>query len=85
MERIKLPLSELTFSQKLDLLETIWNDLSMNEKILESPVWHQAVLKDRKKALALGKATVSDWKEAKVRINDEILSRVLSNNKQAIY
>ena len=72
METIKLPLSELTFSQKLELLETIWDDLSMDEKILESPVWHLTILKDRKKALALGKAAVSDWKEAKVRIRKNI-------------
>ena len=72
MERINLPLSQFTQAQKLDLMEAIWDDLARDEKILESPAWHEAVLKDRDKALAEGKATVSDWEEAKDRINRKI-------------
>ena len=72
MERIDLPLSQLTFAQKLDLMETIWGDLAREEKALESPAWHEAVLRDRKKALSAGKVTVSDWEEAKDRIRKNI-------------
>jgi len=72
MERIDIPLSQLTFAQKLDLMETIWGDLAREEKTLESPVWHEEVLSDRKKALSAGKSTVSDWEEAKDRIRKNI-------------
>ncbi|NQT09937.1 MAG: addiction module protein [Desulfobacteraceae bacterium] len=72
MERIDIPLSQLTFAQKLDLMETIWGDLAREEKTLESPAWHEAVLSDRKKALSAGKSTVSDWEEAKDRIRKNI-------------
>ena len=65
MERIDLPLSKFTFAQKLDLMEAIWSDLAMDEKTFESPAWHEAVLKDRKKTLEAGKATVSDWADDK--------------------
>ena len=68
MKRVDLPLSKLTLAQKLDLMEAIWDDLTKNEKTLESPDWHETVLKDREKALTAGKATVSDWEEAKERI-----------------
>ncbi len=68
MERVDLPLSELTLAQKLELMEAIWDDLAKHDETLESPAWHEEVLKDREKALAAGKATVSDWKEAKRRI-----------------
>ena len=72
MERIDLPLSQFTFAQKLDLMEAVWSDLAMDEKALESPAWHEAVLRDRKKAMEAGKATVSDWEEAKDRIRKNI-------------
>lgn len=68
MEKIDLPLSQFSFAQKLDLMEAIWGDLAKDENTLESPAWHGAVLRDRKKALAAGKATASDWEEAKDRI-----------------
>ena len=72
MKRINLPLSQFTFAQKLDLMETIWGDLTREEKTLESPVWHETNLGDRKKALSSGKATISDWDEAKNRIRKNI-------------
>ena len=53
-------------------MEAIWGDLAMDENTLESPAWHEAVLRDRKKALAAGKATASDWEEAKDRIRKNI-------------
>jgi len=72
MEKIDLPLSQFTFAQKLGLMEDVWSDLDMDEKRLESPAWHEAVLEDRKKALAAGKITISDWEEAKDRIRKNI-------------
>ena len=72
MERIELPLSQLTLDQKLDLMEAIWDDLSRDEKTLESPAWHEEVLRDREKALAAGKISVSDWEEAKDRIRKNV-------------
>jgi putative addiction module component (TIGR02574 family) len=68
MERVDLPLSKLTLAQKLDLMEALWDNLAKHEMTLESPQWHEEVLKDREKALAAGKATISDWEEAKERI-----------------
>ena len=72
MKKIDLPLSQFTFAQKLDLMEAIWSDLAMDEKRLESPAWHEAILGDRKKAFAAGKITTSDWEEAKDRIRKNI-------------
>lgn len=72
MERVDIRLSKLTLAQKLDLMEAIWNDLAKHEKTLESPSWHEEVLKDREKALAAGKATISDWEDAKDRIRRNV-------------
>jgi putative addiction module component (TIGR02574 family) len=72
MNRFVFPITQLSFTQKLDLMEMLWADMVVNEKNLESPVWHEAVLKDREAALDAGKLTVSSWEEAKERIKKNV-------------
>lgn len=72
MERVEVPLSKLTLAQKLDLMEALWDDLARHDKSLESPPWHKEILEDREQSLATGKATVSDWEEAKQRIRRNV-------------
>ncbi len=55
MKRVDLTLSELSFTEKLNLMETLWADLTRDEKKLKSPGWHETVLKDREEAYAAGK------------------------------
>jgi hypothetical protein len=55
-------------TQKLDLMETLWADLTGEDKRLESPAWHETLLADRELALKDGKITVSSWAEAKESI-----------------
>ena len=72
MEALNISLSNLTFSQKLNLMETLWDDLTRDEKAIESPSWHEGILKDREKALTSGKINVSDWESAKTRIKRNV-------------
>lgn len=72
MEPIEIPLSELSFNQKLNLMESIWDDLTKDEIKPESPSWHKEVLEDREQALASGKTIVSDWEDAKERIRKNV-------------
>jgi putative addiction module component (TIGR02574 family) len=72
MKKVALPLTRLSFSQKLDLIETLWADLTRDEKKLESPAWHGAVLKEREASYAAGKLTASDWEHAKKRIKKKV-------------
>jgi hypothetical protein len=72
MKRVDLSLSQFSFAQKLELMETLWADLTRDEKQLKSPAWHETVLKDREEAFAAGKVTVSDWEQAKKRIKKKI-------------
>ena len=60
MNRFEIPITQLSFTQKLDLMETLWADIIGNEKKLESPAWHEAILNDREAALDAGKITVSN-------------------------
>lgn len=68
MERVDLSISDLSLARKLDLMETLWADLSRDDKSFASPAWHKDVLEDRRKAFEAGKISVSDWEEAKKRI-----------------
>ncbi len=67
MKTIDLNLSDYTLAQKLQLLETLWDDIA-REGSFDSPEWHGAVLKDRQKAYDANKLTSSDWQQAKKRI-----------------
>ena len=75
MERVGQPLSEYTYEQKLDLLETLWDDLARDNKIFRSPDWHEEILGDREQALSSGKVKISDWEEAKERIKKNVSCR----------
>ena len=72
MNRFEVPIAQLSFTKKLDLMEMLWADMIGNEKKLESPAWHEAVLNDREAALDAGKITVSNWEEAKERIKKNV-------------
>ena len=72
MEKFELPLSQLTFAQKLDLMESIWDDLYSGEQTIKSPTWHEEVLRDREEALKACKLSISDWEEAKDRIRKNV-------------
>ncbi len=72
MEKVDLDISELTLAQKLNLMESIWDDITQDESALKSPAWHETVLKDREDALASGKANVSGWEKAKERIRRNV-------------
>jgi hypothetical protein len=72
MKKVALPLSRLSFAQKLDLMETLWADMSRDEKKFESPAWYGSVLKEREEAYAAGKLTASEWGEAKKRIKKKV-------------
>jgi len=72
MNRFEVPIAQLSFTEKLDLMELLWADMADNEKILESPAWHEAILSDREAAMQAGKITVSNWEEAKERIKKNV-------------
>jgi putative addiction module component (TIGR02574 family) len=72
MRKLEPPLSELSLAEKLDLMESLWAELTKDEKALKSPAWHETILKDREEALAAGKEIASDWEKAKKRIRKKV-------------
>ena len=72
MKKVDLPISHLSLAQKLDLMETLWADLTREEEKLESPAWHKTVLEDREEAFKAGKVSAADWEQAKKRIRKRV-------------
>lgn len=65
---LTLPLSEMSFEEKLQAMAALWDDLSRHPDLLESPAWHEDVLREREQRLAAGESSVMDWDEAKAYI-----------------
>jgi hypothetical protein len=63
-----LPLDSMSTAEKLRAMEAIWEDLSHNEEQVESPAWHEQVLKEREALLNSGKESLVDWESAKKRL-----------------
>jgi hypothetical protein len=72
MDITDIPLSKLTFAQKLESMETIWDDITTDESKLQSPIWYNDVLSDREEAVDSDNAKYSDWKEARERIKRKV-------------
>ena len=68
-----LPLEQMTTAEKLRALEAIWADLSRREQELESPSWHESVLRERDERLSSGKESFVDWESAKSELRRRLL------------
>ncbi len=64
-------LRQLPRSEKLKLMETLWEDLSRPDAEFESPAWHAKELAATEGRLAEGKEQLLDWDEAKQSLRNE--------------
>lgn len=51
--------------EKLRLMEALWDDLSHEDVEVDSPSWHEVVLRETEQRVASGKETPLDWDAAK--------------------
>jgi len=58
----------MTLEEKLQAMEALWEDLSRDPDTLESPAWHEDVLREREERLATGETEFVDWEQAKADI-----------------
>ena len=56
---------QLPLSEKLQIMEAIWEDLRAQAGELPVPDWHKELLDERLKAVAEGRAEILDWEDAK--------------------
>jgi len=67
---IEIPLESMSVGEKLAAIDAIWTSLCTKPSDVESPSWHKDVLADRHRRLESGEATLSEWDDAKKRLQD---------------
>ncbi len=66
-----LSIDNLTRSEKLRMMEAIWDDLSHDEVTLPSPDWHAQALEDAERAHADKQTEFVSWDAAKKMLRDK--------------
>ncbi|OGQ98733.1 MAG: hypothetical protein A2521_13000 [Deltaproteobacteria bacterium RIFOXYD12_FULL_57_12] len=67
-----LPIDKMTVSDKLQLMELLWDDLCRTPEQVPSPGWHEKILQERAKRTTEGTAKFSNWSEAKENIRNSV-------------
>lgn len=60
-----LPLEEMSLSEKLGLIEHVWESLVKHESDLSSPPWHEDILSARLKKVKEGKSEFISLEEVR--------------------
>lgn len=67
-----LQLKNMSFAEKIQTMELLWDDLCKEPEKFESPAWHLDELKHREQLVREGKAEYLDWETVKKDIRKEI-------------
>ncbi len=73
--KVTLPLDQMTTTEKLGVMESLWKDLGKDPDSYASPDWHRDVLADRNARVAEGQETYQDWDKAKQELRDRPLRK----------
>ena len=46
-------------------MEALWEDLSKDDALMDSPEWHREALQETEERLASGEEQILDWHDAK--------------------
>ena len=60
-----LDIQHMSRAEKLQTMESIWDDLSRSEPEVKSPAWHEDALKETEARVAAGQERIADWATAK--------------------
>jgi len=55
----------LSFAEKLQLMEAIWEDLRAQAERVPVPQWHKDLLDERRKSVEEGREELLDWDSIK--------------------
>jgi len=69
---INLPLEEMSTEEKIETMESIWDNLCEKADSLGAPPWHEEILKDREVGVKQGKDEFIDWDVAKKGIRNKL-------------
>jgi hypothetical protein len=69
---ITKPLEEMSVPEKLQMMESLWDELCHKADNIQSPTWHQNVLTEREESLQKGEEAFEDWEAAKKNIRKQL-------------
>ncbi|MBI4467929.1 MAG: addiction module protein [Acidobacteria bacterium] len=69
---ISKPLEEMSMAEKIQMMESLWDELCQRADSIESPAWHQDILSQREESLEKGADTFEDWESAKGSIRKQV-------------
>lgn len=69
---VTLFLEKMSTEEKIQTMETIWDDLCKKADSISSPPWHEKVLNDREDGIKNGEDEFMDWNRAKKNIQNSI-------------
>jgi Putative addiction module component len=67
-----LPLDSMSITEKLQVMEVLWEDLSKHSNNIEAASWHQELLLQREQAIEKEEDSFLDWDVAKKQILNKI-------------
>ena len=67
-----LQLDRMTLEEKLGAMEALWDDLCRHEDQIQSPPWHEEILREREKRVQSGQESFIDWEAAKKELRDRL-------------
>ena len=68
--QVTLPLEKMSSEDKIQTMETLWDDLCKKADSLSSPSWHKDILQEREERIKNGDDKFVDWENAKKHIRD---------------
>jgi len=67
-----LPLEKMSVEEKLQAMESLWDDLCSKAGVITSPAWHEDVLAEREARHKHGADEFEDWESAKRNIKNKV-------------
>ncbi len=67
-----LNVRQLSVSEKIALMERLWESLSASDELSEPPEWHEAVLREREAEWKDRHEVSQDWEVAKEEIRKQL-------------
>ena len=62
---ISIPLEKMTVDEKIQAMETLWDDLCQKADSLSSPEWHRQLLQEREAGIKEGREKFISLENAK--------------------
>lgn len=67
-----IQLDEMSMEEKIQAMESLWEDLRTRAPDMASPAWHGEILAERESDVERGKDHFEDWDKARKKIKAQL-------------